>query len=323
MDTITYHLSSQARPLLDNSPGYGQFEGSVFSSKWRPRMDHGPADRQFNFTDERGRLESYIFIDVIDKIQAEFARFINSRNVETWSFKGRFWFFQYVMSVIDYYFDVAHSEIKYARFLELPDREKFVSNRLYALALINGDLGGRRYMSFHCHRGNCKERHAGTDLMCQAPVVDTSHSKYRDEANNYSFNRAMSSLAADGVIEEINVNEQAIIGRGVDTELMKKLMNAGITRYLALQICANEKATAYCSVVREVEKIKEVEVKVEVEVEVDTTSLCGICCINQKNRVMVPCGHTICDLCLSRVRATTDKCQNCRTQILGVINMFL
>lgn len=46
---------------------------------------------------------------------------------------------------------------------------------------------------------------------------------------------------------------------------------------------------------------------------------CPICCTRTVNTVMVPCGHTLCNLCANM---RTDKCHLCRAPITGVNKFF-
>ena len=46
---------------------------------------------------------------------------------------------------------------------------------------------------------------------------------------------------------------------------------------------------------------------------------CSICLEQEKNRVLIPCGHCFCGLCLSQI----SSCPVCRSEINGTMKMFL
>lgn len=47
--------------------------------------------------------------------------------------------------------------------------------------------------------------------------------------------------------------------------------------------------------------------------------LCSICYEREKNRVIFPCGHTFCDVCIRNL----TECPNCRSQINGQMKFYL
>ena len=60
----------------------------------------------------------------------------------------------------------------------------------------------------------------------------------------------------------------------------------------------------------------------ETEQEQGNSMECEICRVNQKNRVFIPCGHTVCHDCADRL-PRDRSCFNCRVQVTNVIRFFL
>ena len=62
------------------------------------------------------------------------------------------------------------------------------------------------------------------------------------------------------------------------------------------------------------------------ETEVENTYMCNICCIRQIHKVLVPCGHLICELChvkLSEESTTHIRCPFCKTASTTTLRVFV
>lgn len=53
----------------------------------------------------------------------------------------------------------------------------------------------------------------------------------------------------------------------------------------------------------------------------DPKRICGICLLNEVDQCVVPCGHTMCGICASKI-INSDKCFACRSHVDKVIGLF-
>ena len=51
------------------------------------------------------------------------------------------------------------------------------------------------------------------------------------------------------------------------------------------------------------------------------TTKCHICYVREKTHALVPCGHSMCELCITRCQ-TRNRCFVCRGEPTGVLKVF-
>ena len=52
------------------------------------------------------------------------------------------------------------------------------------------------------------------------------------------------------------------------------------------------------------------------------TTKCHICYVRDKTHALVPCGHSMCELCITRCQ-TRNRCFVCRGEPTGVLKIFV
>ncbi len=156
--------------------------------------------------------------------------------------------------------------------------------------------------------------------------MPTTTNEKRNKLNFVSFSQNIGPSTQPGGQDEIGVEDgaPATLGSHTENHSTRTLGNArsfgenhGTTRVMASPAVTRARARA-----RQIqERFTEQEEERRTE-EVPLEVLCKVCYVSKRNTALIPCGHSFCQSCASRVQGDNGSCPVCKQKINSLLTLY-